>query len=94
MNRPSVRQGYNAKARHSTAGQRKKGKRRNNVATAETELDSNAAVLAPKSDEQKELDRRERLRQEVRSLNPLNTLYTPDSSSYPVAFIPDRFQSE
>lgn len=66
MNRP-VRQGYNAKARQSTAGSRKKGKRKAKVPEAtEPAQDPNAEVISRKSDEQKELDRKERLRQEVR----------------------------
>ncbi|KAI0697135.1 P-loop containing nucleoside triphosphate hydrolase protein [Cytidiella melzeri] len=65
MNRP-VRQGYNAKARQSTAGSRKKGKRKTKlIDIAEREHDTNAEVVARKSDEQKELDRRERLREEL-----------------------------
>ena len=65
MHRPA-RQSYNAKARQSTAGGRKKGKR-NTKAPDSTKLvqDPNAEIISRKSDEQQELDRRERLRQEV-----------------------------
>ena len=65
MKPPTSRPGYNARARQSTAGQRKKGKRVEKLKPEESGHDSNAAILVPKSDEQKEQDRRERLRQEV-----------------------------
>lgn len=62
----STRERHNAKARQSTAGQRKKGKRKASSSNIkEPEYDPNAEVIVPKSEEQKELDRRERLKQEV-----------------------------
>ncbi|KAI0085669.1 P-loop containing nucleoside triphosphate hydrolase protein [Irpex rosettiformis] len=63
MNRP-VRQGYNAKARQSTAGSRKKGKRKTSNPDTTTQ-NTNAEIVQRKSDEQKELDRKERLREEL-----------------------------
>ena len=63
----NTRERYNAKARQSTAGHRKKGKRKALPATVtEPKYDPNSDIIVPKSDEQKELDRRERLKQEVR----------------------------
>lgn len=69
-----VRQTYNAKARQSTAGSRKKGKVKakrddTNPAQAEPSSNPNAEILIPKPQEQKDLERRERLRAEVRGLN-------------------------
>ena len=55
---------HNAKARQSTAGSRKKGKKPQKTKSTD-QYDPNAAIIVPKSEEQKELDRRERLRQEV-----------------------------
>ncbi|KAJ3556480.1 hypothetical protein NM688_g2004 [Phlebia brevispora] len=56
----------NAKARQSTGGQRKKGRKHTKSdASATTEHDPNAVIIVPKSEEQKERDRRERLRQEL-----------------------------
>ena len=78
MNRPNARPGYNAKARQSTAGQRKKGKRSRAAASVEDNVDSNAIIVTPKSDEQKELDRRARLRQQVHTFGP----------SYPLLLTP------
>jgi len=69
MNRRPER--HNAKARQSVAGGRshKKGKLRNKNSEQDHEaaepVDANAAVLARKSAEEKERNRRERLRQEV-----------------------------
>ena len=63
------RERHNAKARQSTAGSRKKGKRKATSTIKEPDYDPNAEIISLKSDEQKELDRRERLRQEVRSLH-------------------------
>ena len=56
-----VRERYNARARHSRPGSLKKGKR---TVLAETP-DPNAEILVPKSREQKEKERKERLVQEV-----------------------------
>ena len=65
-----VRESYNARARQSTAGSRKKGKvnqKRDDANQAQTESspDPNAEILIPKSKEQKDLERKERLRTEV-----------------------------
>lgn len=62
------REGHNAKARRSTAGgSRKKGKRRTStVESTAQEGDPNVTVLVPKSKEEKDTERRERLRKEVR----------------------------
>lgn len=69
------RERFNAKARQSTAGgSHKKGRRRaaaapepdtanNSVDSAAT--DSNAAVILPKSKDEKELDKKERIRQQL-----------------------------
>ncbi|THH01498.1 hypothetical protein EW026_g1188 [Hermanssonia centrifuga] len=62
MNR---RERHNAKARQSTAGQRKKRKHSTGAASLDPEHDPNAVIIVPKSEAQKELDRRERLRQEL-----------------------------
>jgi ATP-dependent RNA helicase DHX37/DHR1 len=74
MNAP--REKHNAKARQSTAGQRKKGKRKASSTIKEPDHDPNAEIIALKSEEQKELDRRERLRQDVRVIRaePLHIL--------------------
>ena len=66
-----TRQRYNAKARQSTVGgssHKKKGKRKSLDPLGQDvpEVDPNAEIVVPKSEEQKELDRREKLRQEVR----------------------------
>lgn len=63
---PPVRQEYNAKARRSTAGTRKKGKLKKRKQDGQVnDVDPNAEIVAPKSTREKELDRRERLKQEV-----------------------------
>ncbi|KIP08553.1 hypothetical protein PHLGIDRAFT_29519 [Phlebiopsis gigantea 11061_1 CR5-6] len=59
---------HNAKARQSTAGRRKKGKRKAPYTMIkEPKHDPNSDIIVPKSEEQKELDRRERLKQELLS---------------------------
>ncbi|KAF8843324.1 P-loop containing nucleoside triphosphate hydrolase protein [Paxillus ammoniavirescens] len=61
-----VRERYNAKARQSRAGSRKTGKRRQDVVAAFAEpADPNADIIAPKSKEQKEKERKVRLVQEL-----------------------------
>ncbi|KZT73805.1 P-loop containing nucleoside triphosphate hydrolase protein [Daedalea quercina L-15889] len=67
-----TRQRYNARARQSTVGgssHKKKGKRKSSGVQDKNATDENpnAEIVAPKSDEQKELDRREKLRQELLS---------------------------
>ncbi|EMD39965.1 hypothetical protein CERSUDRAFT_92451 [Gelatoporia subvermispora B] len=61
------RQRFNAKARQSTAGasHKKKARRKTQDATAADQPDPNAEIVAPKSEEQKELDRKEKLKQEL-----------------------------
>ena len=66
-----TRQRYNAKARQSAVGgssHKKKGKRKSLDPLNQdiSEVDPNAEIVVPKSEEPKELDRREKLRQEVR----------------------------
>ncbi|KAH9936289.1 P-loop containing nucleoside triphosphate hydrolase protein [Fomitopsis serialis] len=65
-----TRQRYNAKARQSTVGgssHKKRGKRNAKDAQDQTVTDENpnAEIVVPKSVEQKELDRREKLRHEL-----------------------------
>lgn len=65
-----TRQRYNAKARQSTVGgssHQKKGKRKPQDSTNQdaSEPDPNAEIVVLKSEEQKDLDRREKLREEV-----------------------------
>jgi ATP-dependent RNA helicase DHX37/DHR1 len=68
MHRPER---YNAKARQSTAGssKKKKGKRRNTDGSThvpeESTLDPNAEILAPRTKEEKDAAKKERLRQQV-----------------------------
>ncbi len=61
---PAPRERHNAKSRQSTAGSRKKGKRKRQDDT-ETG-DANALIHVPKTNEERELTRREKLKQEVR----------------------------
>lgn len=69
-----LRERYNAKARQSNAGSsHKKRKRVKTAAEGEDHghseqytADPNAEIVVPKSEEAKEQDRKERLRQEVR----------------------------
>lgn len=67
---PHVRESYNAKARGSTAGgSRKKGKPKKksqaSQSQASVESDPNASIITPKSEEEKDKDRKEKLLQEV-----------------------------
>lgn len=60
------RQRYNARARQSTAGShKKKGKRKSKQIDQSEQPDPNAEIVMPKMLEQKELDRKEKLREEV-----------------------------
>ncbi|KAH8104549.1 P-loop containing nucleoside triphosphate hydrolase protein [Cristinia sonorae] len=70
MNR--TRERFNAKARQSTAGSSHKKKKRTKASTedpadrpSEAYSDPNAEIIVPKSEEAKEADRKERLRQEL-----------------------------
>jgi ATP-dependent RNA helicase DHX37/DHR1 len=68
-----VRERYNAKARQSSAGSRKTGKRRQDTVTASAEpADPNADIIVPKSNEQKEKERKVRLVQEVSHEYPVS----------------------
>ncbi|KAF8443043.1 P-loop containing nucleoside triphosphate hydrolase protein [Boletus edulis BED1] len=61
-----VRERFNARARRSSSGSLKKGKRRQHAPTVSAETaDPNAEILVPKSREQKENERKERLVQEL-----------------------------
>ncbi|KAG7443024.1 P-loop containing nucleoside triphosphate hydrolase protein [Guyanagaster necrorhizus] len=60
---PAPRERHNAKSRQSTAGSRKKGKRKHRD-EAETG-DANALIHVPKTNEERELTRREKLKQEL-----------------------------
>jgi hypothetical protein len=63
---PPVRESYNAKARGSTAGSRKKGKPKKKSKSEQLEQqDPNAAILTQKSQEDKDKERKEKLLQEV-----------------------------
>jgi ATP-dependent RNA helicase DHX37/DHR1 len=64
MHQPRV--GYNDKARGSTAGGKKKGKRRNqpSIVTSE-QVDPNATIHVPKTMEDREKEKKEKMRQEV-----------------------------
>ncbi|KAI0926970.1 hypothetical protein AcW1_007657 [Taiwanofungus camphoratus] len=60
------RQRYNARARQSTAGShKKKGKRKSKQIDQSEQPDPNAEIVMPKMLEQKELDRKEKLREEL-----------------------------
>ncbi len=62
---PPVRHEYNAKARRSTAGTRKKGKLKRRKEQQTEDTNTNAEITVQKSAQEKELDKRERLREEV-----------------------------
>lgn len=69
MTGPPRREAYNAKGRQSTAGSRKKGKskKKNNLEQSFDEpINTNADILTPKTREEKEAERKEKLLQEVR----------------------------
>lgn len=60
------RVGHNAKGRQSTGGRRKRGKQRaKTIPSTEPAQDPNALIVTPKTEAEKEADRRERLKQEV-----------------------------
>ena len=67
---PHIREAYNAKARGSTAGgSRKKGKAKKKTRAeqnGEEQIDPNAAIITPKTEESREIERKEKLLQEVR----------------------------
>lgn len=91
-----VRQTYNAKARQSNAGSRKKGKvkaKRDDTIPAQAEPSSNpnAEILIPKSKEQKDLERKERIHAEVRGRN--FTIVVPISSPRQSSLLLSRTRS-
>lgn len=61
---PPVRERYNAKARGSTAGGKKKGKRPIFTQDKDAE-DPNAAIHVPKSEQVREMEKREKMKAEV-----------------------------
>ena len=66
---PHIREAYNAKARGSTAGgSRKKGKakKKSKAEQNEDQVDPNAAIITPKTEESREVERKEKMLQEVR----------------------------
>lgn len=64
---PPTRQEYNAKARRSTAGTRKKGKLKKKKSENQmNDANPNAEIIIPKAEKEKELEKRERLREELR----------------------------
>lgn len=64
MHQPRL--GYNAKARGSNAGGKKKGKRRIQASGEPSEeVDPNATIHVPKTMAEKEIERKERVKQEV-----------------------------
>jgi len=69
MPAPRLRELYNSKARQSTAGTRKKGKlKKGSRSEAAEPADCNAVILTTKTKEEKEIERRENLLQEVHSV--------------------------
>ena len=76
MNRAYER--HNAKARQSSAGAHKK-KKRAKVTNEAANEDPNALIVVPKSEAQKDLDRKEKLRQEV----CFSTLLVINAPTYP-----------
>jgi len=68
MHQPRL--GYNAKARGSTVGGKKKRKRRGQTSGVTLEQgDPNATIHVPKTTEEKEMEKKERMKQEVCLLN-------------------------
>lgn len=74
---PARREAYNAKGRQSTAGSRKKGKAKkkdkSELPFDEPQNNANAAILTPKTREEKEAERKEKLLQEVCAFNQPST---------------------
>jgi len=66
---PRLHELYNSKARQSTAGRRKKGKLKKGLRFEAAEpAECNAVMLTTKTKEEKEIERRENLLQEVHSV--------------------------
>ena len=61
----NLRERHNAKARKSRPGKRPKHSHNSGDVDTQTTIDPNADIVTQKSKEQREADRRERLRQEV-----------------------------
>jgi len=65
----SLHEGFNRKARQSTAGpSRKKGKKKASNRVPDSAPDPNAEILVPKTKEEQLLQKKEKLRAEVRCL--------------------------
>ena len=72
-----VRESYNAKGRQSTAGSRKKGKKRKDKSQkSEPQEDSNVNILTPESKEDKETTKKKKLLEEVHTSYFLKVLVT------------------
>ena len=63
---PPTCQDFNAKARQSTAGARKKGKMKRRKFEKQSEDDPNTEIIIPKNKKEGESAKRERMREEVR----------------------------
>jgi len=63
---PPTRQDFNAKARQSTAGARKKGKMKRRKSEKQSEDDPNTEIIIPKNKKEGESAKHERMREEVR----------------------------
>ncbi|KAI5825792.1 P-loop containing nucleoside triphosphate hydrolase protein [Schizophyllum commune Tattone D] len=60
-----LRERYNAKARQSSVGGKKKAKRARGAAEADAPADTNADIVTPKTDEEKERERKERMKEQL-----------------------------
>ncbi|KAI5896491.1 P-loop containing nucleoside triphosphate hydrolase protein [Schizophyllum commune H4-8] len=60
-----LRERYNAKARQSSVGGKKKAKRARGAAEADALADTNADIVTPKTDEEKERERKERMKEQL-----------------------------
>ncbi|KAI4520606.1 P-loop containing nucleoside triphosphate hydrolase protein [Schizophyllum commune Loenen D] len=60
-----LRERYNAKARQSSVGGKKKAKRARGAAEVDAAADTNADIATPKTDEEKERERKERMKEQL-----------------------------
>ena len=60
-----LRERYNAKARQSSVGGKKKAKRARGAAEVDAAADTNADIVTPKTDEEKERERKERMKEQL-----------------------------
>ena len=93
---PAQRVRFNAKARSSTAGSfhKKKGKRKETSGVS-GQTDPNAEIVVPKSEDQKNEERKERLRQEVCFVEVFNIVWlTERASSQLLAQANSKFNSK